>query len=355
MIPFVQTNVPQSMLSYSCSNPVYGTTNNPLDKERTSGGSSGGEAAIIAAGGSVIGIGGDVGGSIRIPCHFTGIAGIKMWRDDWASVQDPYIPPVLWNEEQYKGGSTYRIGYYVDDGWFTPVPAIQRAVLEAKSHLEAAGHTLVPFHPPSIPLVMRHFIRAVCVDGGQFLKNKLFNDIIDPTLFPQIGLFMVPLWVQRILAYPTKFIFPRLANMMHAMALNTAELRETYADIEDYRGDFVLLMQEKKLDALLCPPQVITAPKHNVPGKLFAACCYTAVFNLLDFAAGVVKVTETTAEDDQKLREEYPETDPWYRTAKEACKDSIGYPVSVQVAAPPYKEETALRILRDIEIGVRGK
>nr|CDJ82040.1 Amidase domain containing protein [Haemonchus contortus] len=396
MIPFVQTNVPQSMLSYSCSNPVYGTTNNPLDRERTSGGSSGGEAAIIAAGGSVIGIGGDVGGSIRIPCHFTGIAGIKpshlrfshrgvcgsvpgrplinsndgpmtvdiettvdflreVWCDDWASKQDPYIPPVLWNEDQYKEGSKYRIGYYVDDGWFTPIPAIQRAVLEAKSHLEAAGHTLVPFHPPSIPLVMRHFIRAVCVDGGQFLKNKLFNDIIDSTLFPQIGLFMIPLWVQRILAYPTKFIFPRLANMMHAMALNTGELRETYADIEDYRGDFILLMQEKKLDALLCPSQVITAPKHNVPGKLFAACCYTAVFNLLDFAAGVVKVTETTAEDDQKLREEYPETDPWYRTAKESCKDSIGYPVSVQVAAPPYKEETALRILRDIEIGVRGK
>ncbi|KAK6034111.1 hypothetical protein COOONC_28384, partial [Cooperia oncophora] len=55
MIPFVQTNVPQSLLSYSCSNPVYGTTSNPLDKERTPGGSSGGESAIIAAGGSIIG------------------------------------------------------------------------------------------------------------------------------------------------------------------------------------------------------------------------------------------------------------------------------------------------------------
>ncbi|RCN25666.1 hypothetical protein ANCCAN_28619 [Ancylostoma caninum] len=78
MVPFVQTNVPQSLLSYSCSNPVYGTTSNPLDKARTPGGSSGGESAIIAAGGSIIGIGGDVGGSIRIPCHFTGIAGIKV-------------------------------------------------------------------------------------------------------------------------------------------------------------------------------------------------------------------------------------------------------------------------------------
>ncbi|KAK6020382.1 hypothetical protein OSTOST_13964 [Ostertagia ostertagi] len=167
---------------------------------------------------------------------------------------------------------------------------------------------------------------------------------------------MIPLWLQRVLAYPTKFFFPRLANMMHSMALNTGELRETYADIEDYRGDFVVLMQEKKLDALLCPPQVMTAPKHHVPAKLFAACCYTAVFNLLDFAAGVVKVTEVTAEDDRRLIDEYPETDPWYRLTKESCKvRCIGYPVNVQVAAPPYKEEAALRILRDIELAVRGK
>ncbi|PIO63308.1 hypothetical protein TELCIR_15094 [Teladorsagia circumcincta] len=202
---------------------------------------------------------------------------------------------------------------------------------------------------------MRYFVRAVCVDGGQFLTKKLFNDIIDPTLYGQVVLFMIPLWLQRVLAYPTKFFFPRLANMMHSMALNTGELRETYADIEDYRGDFVVLMQEKKLDALLCPPQVMTAPKHHVPAKLFAACCYTAVFNLLDFAAGVVKVTEVTEEDDRRLKDEYPDTDPWYRLTKESCKDCIGYPVNVQVAAPPYKEEAALRILRDIELAVRGK
>ncbi|KAK6056442.1 hypothetical protein COOONC_06054, partial [Cooperia oncophora] len=54
-----------------------GATNTPMDKTRTSGGSSGGEAALLAADGSIIGIGGDVGGSIRIPCHFTGMAGIK--------------------------------------------------------------------------------------------------------------------------------------------------------------------------------------------------------------------------------------------------------------------------------------
>ncbi|ETN79543.1 Amidase [Necator americanus] len=77
-IPFVQTNVSQLLMSYGCSNPIYGATSSPLDSSRTSGGSSGGESALLAANGSVIGIGGDVGGSIRVPCHFTGTAGIKV-------------------------------------------------------------------------------------------------------------------------------------------------------------------------------------------------------------------------------------------------------------------------------------
>lgn len=58
-------------------NVVYGRTNNPYDLDCTPQGSSGGEAAIIAAGGSPIGIGTDIGGSIRGPSHFCGIAGIK--------------------------------------------------------------------------------------------------------------------------------------------------------------------------------------------------------------------------------------------------------------------------------------
>ena len=54
-IPFCLTNVPQSMVSYACSNPVFGVTTHPLDKERTPGGSSGGEACLIAMGGSILG------------------------------------------------------------------------------------------------------------------------------------------------------------------------------------------------------------------------------------------------------------------------------------------------------------
>jgi len=59
------------------TNEVYGRTNNPYDFERTPGGSTSGEAAIIAAGGSTLGLGSDSGGSIRQPAAYCGIAGLK--------------------------------------------------------------------------------------------------------------------------------------------------------------------------------------------------------------------------------------------------------------------------------------
>src|SRR5207247_5955522 len=72
-----KTNLPELGLAFETDNLVYGRTNNPYDLTRTPGGSSGGEAAIIAAGGSLVGLGNDFGGSIRLPAHFCGIAGIK--------------------------------------------------------------------------------------------------------------------------------------------------------------------------------------------------------------------------------------------------------------------------------------
>ncbi|MEO8436366.1 MAG: amidase [Pyrinomonadaceae bacterium] len=72
-----KTNTPEMAIPYETDNPVFGRTNNPHDVLRTPGGSSGGEAAAIAAGLSPAGIGSDLSGSIRVPAHFCGIAGLK--------------------------------------------------------------------------------------------------------------------------------------------------------------------------------------------------------------------------------------------------------------------------------------
>ena len=71
------TNTPEFLMAYESNNLLTGKTSNPWDLERTAGGSSGGEAAAIAAGCSMGGVGGDGGGSIRVPAHFSGICGLK--------------------------------------------------------------------------------------------------------------------------------------------------------------------------------------------------------------------------------------------------------------------------------------
>ncbi len=76
-IPLGKTNCPEFLSNYESDNYIIGRTNNPWDLERTPGGSSGGESAAIASFCSAGGIGSDGGGSIRVPAHFTGIAGLK--------------------------------------------------------------------------------------------------------------------------------------------------------------------------------------------------------------------------------------------------------------------------------------
>ncbi|NXP87454.1 VDHAP protein, partial [Passerina amoena] len=76
-IPFVKTNIPQTMINYDCSNLIFGQTLNPLNPQKSPGGSSGGEGALIAGGGSILGMGSDVAGSIRLPSSFCGLCGLK--------------------------------------------------------------------------------------------------------------------------------------------------------------------------------------------------------------------------------------------------------------------------------------
>ncbi len=72
-----KTNVPPLAADWQSFNDIFGVTNNPWDPARTPGGSSGGEAAAVAAGLSFLGLGSDIGGSIRIPAHFCGVYGHK--------------------------------------------------------------------------------------------------------------------------------------------------------------------------------------------------------------------------------------------------------------------------------------
>src|ERR1700722_8721703 len=76
-IPIAKTNLPDLLFAFESDNLLFGATNNPYDPARTSGGSSGGEAALIACCGSPFGLGSDAAGSVRLSAAFCGIAAIK--------------------------------------------------------------------------------------------------------------------------------------------------------------------------------------------------------------------------------------------------------------------------------------
>jgi Asp-tRNA(Asn)/Glu-tRNA(Gln) amidotransferase A subunit family amidase len=76
-ILLAKTNVPQTLLAFECGNPIFGKTENPVVRSFTSGGSSGGEAAVLGRNGSAVGFGSDIGGSLRIPTGWCGIFALK--------------------------------------------------------------------------------------------------------------------------------------------------------------------------------------------------------------------------------------------------------------------------------------
>ncbi|CAM2119130.1 unnamed protein product [Caretta caretta] len=397
-IPFVKTNVPQSMINYDCSNLIFGQTVNPLNHKKSPGGSSGGEGALIAGGGSILGFGTDVAGSIRLPSSFCGLCGLKptgfrlsiqgltspiagmksvtgmvgpMARDvdslalcmkallcDDMFRLDPTVPPLPFDEEVYSSSAPLRIGYYDGDGYFQPSPSMRRAVQETRKLLQEAGHTLIPFTPPRIDYVVDElFTRGLFSDGAANLLDKFKGDIVDPNLKSQISSYRLPTLVKRILALILKPVYPRIAKDLNALCgVGSAKnLWKHHVAVAAYRTEFIAKWRELELNVMLCPA---LGPAFNkgYPGKLFAASSYTNLYNVLNFPAGVLPVTVVTEADEEELknyRGHY--SDPWDKRLREAVEGAVGLPVAVQCVALPWQEELCLRFMKEVETLARKR
>ncbi|KAI5938104.1 fatty-acid amide hydrolase 1 [Manis javanica] len=390
-VPFVHTNIPQSMFSYDCSNPLFGQTVNPWKSSKSPGGSSGGEGALIGAGGSPLGLGSDIGGSIRFPSAFCGICGLKptgnrlsksglkgcvpgqvavqlsvgpMARDVESLALclrallcedmfrlDPTVPPLPFNEEVYTSSQPLRVGYYETDNYTMPTPAMKRALLETKKSLEATGHTLVPFLPCNIS----HAVEILSVgglfsDGGHSLLQNVKGDFMDPCLGDLVSVLKLPWWFKRLLAFLLKPLLPRLAAFLTSIKPRSAgKLWELQHEIELYRNSVIAQWRALDLDVLLTP-MLGPALDLNAPGRATGAVSYTVLYNCLDFPAGVVPVTTVTAEDEAQM-EHYRGYfgDMWDKVLQKAMRNSVGLPVAVQCVALPWQEELCLRFMREVE------
>lgn len=378
-----KTNVAQLLLYYESDNPVYGRSNNPSNLDRTPGGSSGGEGAIIAAGGSPLGIGTDIGGSVRIPAAFCGIAALKPTTgrlNDQGRFSVPFgqravisqYGPLARHVEDLALAMTVlngldgaavqpagdhrnidisglRIGYYKNDGTLGPSPAIARAVDEAAEALRQRGATLVEWVPPDIGEVFALYYGILSADGGAGSRRAWSKGTRDKraamisTLAGMNGLL-------RAILVPLLKLFGQ-PNLAATIALFGARSTDHYWQLVerqiDYQTRFASAMDSERLDAILCPPCALPAFTHGASGMLGNGGAYAILYNLLGFPAGVVPFSTVRAGEEASRPES---RDAVAKAAQQVDQGSAGLSVGVQIAARPWREDMVMAIMAALEV-----
>ena len=229
-----KTNAAEMAMDYTADNPVFGRTNHPHDPKLTPGGSSGGEAGAIATGMSPGGIGSDLAGSIRIPAHFCGLAGLKPTtgrvpgEGQFPPSTGPYglgavigpmartvgdlrlLFPVLADTVLSNTDfRAFRFAWYANDGVTPVTEETARAVADAATALTDAGLTGEQRCPPNVErgneLWLKLFSRASVVqlrqvyagrekEGGAFVSWRLAT--ADQTPPPTLDEYIAG-WMER--------------------------------------------------------------------------------------------------------------------------------------------------------------
>ena len=375
-----KSNLSQLMLYAESDNPLYGRTNNPWDLSRTPGGSSGGEAALVAADASPVGLGTDFGGSLRVPAHFCGLCGLRatpgrLSLEGTASqalfghvtaIPDSAGPiartvadlrlamEVLGAPVREVGVEGLVIGFYDDDGFMTASAAVRRAVHQAASALESAGARVVPFEPPAVMEMLDIFYGVMTADGVAAFEKVIDGEQLDPRIRQLMQLGTMSPWMRPVLAAG---LFAagqgKLSHLIRTTGVRTAD--ETQAIIarrDAYRKRFETAVAAAGVEVLLCPPHGLPALTHGASADLGPASFnYTFLYSLLGWPGGVVPVTRVRpVETDRRPRA----VDMIDRAARRIDKDSAGLPVGVQVAARPNREDLILAVMAAVEAGLSG-
>ncbi len=335
-----KTNCPELGWAWEADNIVYGRTNNPYDLNLSPGGSSGGESAIIAAGGSPFGLGSDAGGSVRFPAHCTGIASIKptsgrvprtghfpgpgglmdaLWQigplaryvEDLALVlpviagidmEDPAVVPMPLGDPRAINPRELRVAFHTDNGIVAPSAEVSAAVKKSAEALAAAGIRVVEARPPGIEQTYEIYFGLFTADGGAGLES----------LLKEAGTTRVHPLMQRVL------------ELQRSGAKSVAEFGELTGRWDALRREMLLFMSE--YDALLCPVCSFAGMEHGSTYDRLSCFSYTMTFNLNGWPAAVVRGGMT----------------------------GKGLPIGVQIAARPWREDVALAIAQVLQEALGG-
>ncbi|KAG1720691.1 general amidase [Suillus paluster] len=321
-VPFVRTNLPQTVMWPETFNNIFGRTTNPYNRSLTPGGSSGGEGALVALKGSPLGVGSDLGGSIRIPSAFCGlyslrpsygrvpycgalnslegqdsvlsvfgpmansIGGVKAFMKAVVNakpwLKDPLAVRKKWDEDEYNladhgSGKDLCFAIMWDDGVVVPHPPIRRSLEVTKAALEKAGYKVVDWKPIKHNSVQRNIRNAGSAEDCMITTSVTGEPIIAtmdldnsdaaaaPFRPPKMGITAYQLWqVQKL----------------------RKDLRKEYLDHWEETASET--GTGRPVDAIICPASSYTA---NPMGKIGQYTNYTAVWNALDYPAATFPVT----------------------------------------------------------------
>ncbi len=326
------TNCPEFLMAYETGNDLHGRTANPWNLDYSAGGSSGGEAAAIAAGLSACGLGSDSGGSVRQPAHAVGICALKPTSGRISDVgcQPPNVGPFsslgavgpmartvpdveLLFEVLCRGPKPYRevgheeartaiVGWFEDDGVLAVTPETRAATASAVHELNRQGFRTKPFRPFGLEAV-RKLWRLFFIQCGAM--------IYEPTVAGHRGQLSP--------------IFEGFLDTAQGEGpLTATALLQAWVEMDLLRTQFRAEMAAAEVDLLLLPVCAIPAFRHGerawqVEGQVagyWDVMRYTQWFNLLAMPAAVVPVGQSAE----------------------------GLPIGVQVAGRPYEDELVLAV-----------
>jgi amidase len=335
-----KTNCPEFGWAWESDNLIYGRTNNPYDLSLSPGGSSGGESAIIAAGGSPFGLGSDAGGSVRFPAHCTGIAAIKptsgrvprtghfpgpggtldaIWQigplarsvDDLNAIlpvisgvdwRDPAVLPMPLGDAEKVNLKALRVAFHTDNGIETPSQETIDAVLSAAKALETSVSGIEEARPRGIELTYDIYFGLLTADGGMGLEE----------LLKASGTSQVHPLLQRVL------------ELQRSHAKSMAAFVGLIGQWDAFRRSLLSFMEQ--YDVIVSPVCSFTGMLHGSTYDRLPAFSYTMTYNLTGWPAAVVKAGSTRS----------------------------GLPIGVQIVARPWREDVALAVAARIERSSSG-
>ncbi|TIA67924.1 amidase family protein [Aureobasidium pullulans] len=360
----VKTNIPQTLMTADSDNHIFGRVLNPHRLCLSAGGSSGGEGACVSMRGSILGIGTDIGGSIRIPALCNGIYGFKPSSDripysgqtsagrlgspgfpaaagplanSFADLEllmksvinarpwdlDAQALAIPWNTTGVEKKSKLRIGLLKEDLKWPAWPPVRRALDSAARKLADAGHEVIELDPKNPSL-----------DEGLIIAYESYA--LDPT--QQAGQFIAAS------GEPMTESLKRTLVGSQALLLGGgnapgSDVFDLNVRKRDYQRRWNEVFVNLNIDVVLCLGAQTTAPPHDT----FGMVPYTAAWNALEFPAVIVpfmKADKTI--DTEDLATQDPEH-PY------SAEEVHGAPLAVQIVARRYHDEKLLEASQAID------